>query len=110
MVEFFLSLFYNLIYYQFFFKMENQLKDSARPSGPVIVKNLKVWVDRNLCIGAATCVAVAPKTFVLDSEAKAVVLKSADDDEEQTIIEAAKACPVAAIFIEDCKGNRIFPK
>lgn len=90
--------------------MENNLKDANNPSGPVMVKNLKMWVDRNLCIGAATCVAVAPKTFVLDSEAKAVILKSADEDDEQTIIEAAKACPVAAIFLEDDKGNRIFPK
>lgn len=86
------------------------LKDENNPSGPVLVKKIKVWVDRDLCIGAATCVAVAPKTFVLDSEAKAIILKSVDEDEEQTIIEAAKACPVAAIFVEDDKGNRIFPQ
>lgn len=89
---------------------ENNLLESKNPSGPVRINSLKVWVDRNLCIGAATCVAVAPKTFVLDSEAKAVILKSALADNEATIIEAAKACPVAAIFIEDDKGNRVFPK
>jgi len=53
--------------------MSNQkLLDSTKPSGPVKVRKLKVWVDRDLCIGAATCIAVAPKTFVLDSEAKAI--------------------------------------
>jgi len=91
--------------------MENQkLKDPQNPSGPVKVRSYKVWVDRNLCIGAATCVAVAPKTFQLDSEAKAVILETSDQDTIETIIEAAKACPVAAIIIEDEKGNRIFPK
>lgn len=86
------------------------LKDPKNPSGPVKVRNLKFWVDRNLCIGAATCVAVAPKTYVLDEEAKAIILNSTDEDNDQTLIDAAKACPVAAIIVEDEKGNRIFPK
>jgi len=91
--------------------MDNQkVKDEKNPSGPVKVKNYKVWVDRNLCIGAATCIAVSPKTFALDKEAKAVILETADEETIENIIEAAKACPVAAIFIEDEKGNRIFPK
>lgn len=87
-----------------------RLLDPKKPSGPVKVRQLKVWVDRDLCIGAATCVAVAPQTFVLDSEAKAVILDTADQDDDETIIEAAKACPTAAIFIENEKGERIFPK
>ena len=92
--------------------MENNqnLKNTQNPSGPVNVRNLKVWVDRDLCIGAATCVAVAPKTFNLDSQAKAVILETVEEDTDETIIDAARACPVAAIFIEDEKGNRIFPK
>ena len=92
--------------------MDSQpLKDPNNPSGPVKVKGkYKVWVDRNLCIGAATCVAVSPKSFQLDNEAKAVIVRTVDEEELDNIIEAAKACPVAAIFIEDENGNRIFPK
>jgi len=91
--------------------MDNQTtKDPSNPSGPVKVKNLKVRVDRDLCIGAATCIAIAPKSFVLDSEAKAIILKSIDEESEQTIIDSAKGCPVAAIIIEDEQGNKIFPK
>ena len=92
--------------------MDNQqLKDPNNSSGPVKVKEkYKVWVDRNLCIGAATCVAVSPKSFQMDNEAKAVIVRTIDEEELENIIEAAKACPVAAIFIEDEKGNRIFPK
>lgn len=91
--------------------MDPKLKDTTKPSGPVILKNgYKVWVDRGLCIGAGTCVAVSPKTYVLDNEAKAIILESADEDTIENIIESAKACPVAAIIIEDAQGNRVFPK
>lgn len=86
------------------------LLDPQKPSGPVVIRKLKTWVDRNLCIGAATCVAIAPKTFMLDSEAKAVYLSTAEEDTDETIINAAKGCPVAAIIVEDENGNRIFPK
>lgn len=91
--------------------MDNQqLKDPQSPSGPVQVRNLKIHVDRDLCIGAATCVAIAPKTFVLDSEAKAVILNTAEQDADSVIVDAAKGCPVAAIIIEDDKGQKIFPQ
>ncbi len=89
---------------------DQNLYDPNNPSGPIKTRNYTVWVDRNLCIGAATCIAVSEKTFALDNEAKAVILKTADEETIENIIEAAKACPVSAIFIEDDKGNRIFPK
>jgi ferredoxin len=91
--------------------MDPKVKDEKNPSGPVVLKSgHKVWVDRNLCIGAATCIAVSPKAYVLDKEAKAVILDSVDQDSIENIIESAKACPVAAIIIEDAQGNRVFPK
>ena len=51
---------------------------------------------------------IAPEVFELDSELKAVVKdpKGADDDK---IIDAAKSCPVMAIFLEDEEGNQIYP-
>ena len=72
---------------------------------------LKVKVDRNLCIGAASCVAVAPNTFELDSEGKAVIKKkdgsttsdlvnySDINDTETNILNAAKSCPTNAVII-----------
>ena len=90
--------------------MADVLLDIKNPSGPVTVGKLKIHVDRDLCIGAATCMAVAPKTFVLDSEAKAIVLQTAQEESPETIIESAKACPVAAIIVEDETGKRIFPE
>ena len=85
-------------------------KDPKNPSGPIVVKGMSVKVDRDLCIGAATCVAVAAKAFDLDTEAKAVILDSVDEETREAIIEAAKSCPTAAIIIVDEKGNKIFPQ
>lgn len=81
----------------------------------------KVKVDRTLCIGAASCVAVAPNTFELDNEGKAVIKKkdstqtsdfvnySDINDNETNIMHASKSCPVNAIVIVevDDKGNEI---
>jgi ferredoxin len=86
------------------------VKDPSKPSGPVQVKNLRIHVDRDLCIGAATCAAIAPHTFALDGDAKAVVLDSADNETEQAILDAARGCPVAAIILENEKGEKVYPK
>ena len=72
-------------------------------------KTITVQVDRDLCIGAATCVAVAPKMFVLDNEAKAIILDTASEETYQQTIDAAKSCPVAAIIIQDEAGNKVYP-
>lgn len=87
-----------------------KLKDPKNPSGPVIMRGYKVYVDRNLCIGAASCVAIAPNTFALDDDQKAVLLESADNETIETIILAAQSCPVQAIIVEDEKGQRVCPK
>lgn len=86
-----------------------KLKNEASPSGPVNVRDLKFHVDRDLCIGAATCVAIAPNTFVMDSEAKAIILDTTEQDTNDAIIDAARGCPTAAIIIDNDKGERVFP-
>lgn len=72
-------------------------------------KKVTVTIDRNLCIGAATCVAVAPKMFALDNEAKAILLSTSGEESLQSAMDAAKSCPVAAISIKDEQGNQLFP-
>ena len=88
--------------------MSDQPKDPSKPHGPVAVKDVVVTVDKDLCIGAATCIAIAPKTFLLDSEAKAIIIDTAEEEIEDVIIDAARGCPVAAIYIEK-GGQRIYP-
>ncbi len=83
--------------------------NSSGPSGPKKVGKWTIVVDRNLCIGAASCVAVAPKTFALDNEAKAIFLPTASEELPETILDSAKSCPTAAIIITDESGKQIFP-
>ena len=69
---------------------------------------MKIRVDRNLCIGAGSCTVIAPETFELDSELKAVVKNSSGNDRD-TIIDAAKSCPVLAIILEEDDGKQFYP-
>ena len=71
-------------------------------------KIARIFVDRDLCIGAASCIAIAPGVFALDSENKAVVTNPQGADNE-TILLAAQSCPTRAIVLFDEKGNQIYP-
>lgn len=84
-------------------------KDQAHPSGPTRVGSYMVQVDRDLCIGAATCAAIAPHTFNLDNEAKAIILEASGSDDDASVLEAARACPVAAITLKDNDGHVVYP-
>jgi len=84
-----------------------------------------LMVDRELCIGAASCVAVYPEVFQLDDENKAVILqKSGIRTSEKTDVDlldvskvdddllllAAQSCPTAAIFLYDETGKQVYPE
>ncbi|MDD5084338.1 MAG: ferredoxin [Candidatus Moranbacteria bacterium] len=87
-----------------------ELKDASKPAGPVTLANTyAVEVDHSVCIGAAPCSAMAPKTFGIDENGKAVILASADEDDIDTILNAARSCPVAAIRIKNAAGEVVFP-
>jgi ferredoxin len=85
----------------------------------------RIRVDRDLCISAAACVALAAGVFALDDENIAVTkIKNGeatsdevsiddlaiDDIDKEEILEAAQACPTLAIILEDGDGNQVFPK
>lgn len=89
-----------------------------------MAKIKKIVVDRNLCIGAASCVLSADTVFELDAENKAIIktkggIKSADpaersafEDEtvaDDTLLTAAQSCPTRAIFLYDEDGKQIYP-
>lgn len=67
-----------------------------------------IVVDREKCISAGSCVAVAPEVFELDGEGKAIV-KSMTGDTDDMIVDAAKACPTLAITIVDSAGKQVVP-
>jgi ferredoxin len=87
-----------------------------------------VEYHRDACIGAASCAAIAPFTFEMDEENKAVFVKDDKDsddgrdnngnneeknnerDEDDIILASAQSCPVFAIAIKDKEtGEQIFP-
>ena len=83
--------------------------DDNDPKVKRTIRKLTMRIDRSLCIGAATCVAIAPKAWALDDEAKAIILDSAEEETDETLLEAARGCPVMAIFITDETGKQVFP-
>lgn len=58
----------------------------------------KIVVDRDLCIAAVSCVAVAADLWELDDESKAVV-KDANAVDDATLVASAEACPTKAIYL-----------
>lgn len=69
----------------------------------------KIVIDRDLCIGAASCIAVAGQTYELDGENKAVVTNANSVDDE-TLKMSAESCPTKAILLYDKEGNKVFPQ
>lgn len=69
----------------------------------------KIVIDRDLCIGAASCIAVSSETYELDNENKVVVTHS-DAVDDETLLMSAQSCPTKAIFLFDKEGKQVFPK
>jgi ferredoxin len=83
--------------------------DNNQGDKEVIIGKYKVKVIRDLCIGAASCIAVAPSTFKLDSENKAIIEQGSADVPEN-ILMAAQSCPTKAIIITDTEtGKQVWP-
>ena len=80
-------------------------------------KKVKIHVDWNSCMGAASCVELAPRVFRLDWEKKKsifdpapLVLLDEKGADPERIFYAAQSCPYRAIVLEDEEtGERIYP-
>jgi ferredoxin len=88
----------------------SKLVDPTKPFGPITKEDWEVFVDKDLCIGAGVCTAIAAQTFELDEDGKAVILKGIDQENKEAILDAARACPVAAIIIKKQNGEKVFPE
>lgn len=71
-------------------------------------KIAKVVVDRDACIGAASCVVTAPAAFALDHENKAVY-RPGNGLDDATVRAAAESCPTRAILLFAEDGTQIYP-
>ena len=68
---------------------------------------MRINISRELCIGAAPCVAIAGNVFQMDDEGKAILVGPSTDDANTRL--AAEACPTRAIFLYENNGTQIFP-
>ena len=78
----------------------------------------KIIYDKNNCIGAYSCVVVAPKLWEVTEEGKADLKGGTlnpetgfyeliiDAEDYQTALESAEVCPVRVIVIEEIKDDR----
>ncbi len=69
----------------------------------------RIVVDREGCIGAQSCVVVAPGVFQMDDENLAYVTDP-DSTDDDMIMLAAQSCPVLAVYLYDENGKQIFPE
>lgn len=69
----------------------------------------KVVVDQDTCIGAASCVAIAPDVFDLGEDGKAYVKEGADLSDLEMVMDAVRSCPVSAISVFDEHGKQLYP-
>lgn len=88
-------------------------------------KKIKIVIDPDLCIGAASCVTIKPSVYQLNNENKAIVLdpkKPGDltetytrelevsDGDYEEIFLGAQSCPTRAIFIYNEEGTQLYPE
>ena len=81
---------------------------------------LEVWIDQDLCTGDGLCVQLAPEVFEFDVDGLAYV-KGEDGDLRTEkgatasvpaialldVIQSAKDCPGACIYVRDAAGVRV---
>ena len=72
------------------------------------VGELRVRIDRTLCVGFGDCVTEAPAAFVLDDTGTAVFVELETTEREQ-LLRACDACPVDAITVWNTDGIQIVP-
>ena len=72
------------------------------------IGDLRVCIDRTLCVGFGDCISEAPLGFVLDEDGVAVFLRPEQVGRE-ALLRACDACPVDALTVWDAQGRQIVP-
>ena len=69
----------------------------------------RITIDRSLCTGYGECVGLAPVVFQIGADHISVVVDPYGDDDE-AILDAARACPVDAITLIDEYEDQVWPQ
>ncbi|UQA92226.1 ferredoxin [Streptomyces halobius] len=63
---------------------------------------MRITIDKETCIGAGQCALTAPSVFTQDDDGFSALLPGREDGGGDPLVkEAARACPVGALTIED---------
>lgn len=81
--------------------------ESGDPRAERRFADLRLLIDRDLCVGFADCVAEAPDAFEIDEEGIAV-FKAPESVSRGRLLDACAACPVDAITVYE-DGVAIIP-
>ncbi len=99
-------------------RWRSELQQSKWWTGVLVEgRKLSVRVDHDLCMGAASCVELAPEVFRLDWSKRKSMFDPAPLEkigevgaDPDKVFFAAQSCPYRAIILEDSvDGERIFP-
>jgi ferredoxin len=70
----------------------------------------KISIDKDRCVGSTLCIMQAPDIFELDAEHQSHVIDP-DTDDDEGLLDAARACPMNAIFLIDKEtGEQVWPR
>lgn len=72
------------------------------------VGDLRICIDRTLCVGFADCIREGERAFVLDGEGVVTFLEP-DTIDRDALVAACDACPVDALTVWDRSGAQIVP-
>lgn len=73
------------------------------------ISGLLVRIERNVCIGSANCIKLAPEVFELDPEGIVTFRTGAPDIGRDRLLEACGVCPVDALVVLDAGGTQLVP-
>ncbi|MGW7097940.1 ferredoxin [Streptomyces sp. NPDC054838] len=63
---------------------------------------MRISIDQGVCIGAGQCALTAPDVFTQDDDGFGELLPGREDGNGSPLVrEAARACPVAAISVQN---------
>ena len=73
------------------------------------MKEMRAFVDHEMCIGCGACAATAPDVFEMNEDGKAVAVVDTTDENRNTVMDAIDVCPVSAIREENNNDQKDNP-
>ncbi len=68
----------------------------------------RIKIDRTMCSAYGECIGLAPGVFQLGDDNVCMVI-DADGEDDEAILDAARACPVDAITLIDEFEEQVWP-